>query len=76
MAEGPLLDSSAVLALLQAEAGAAAVQEVPEEAAISAASRTEILARLDRFGADGTPALTADRAWAALGVAVEVRLIR
>lgn len=124
MAEGTLLDSSAVLALLQAEAGAAAVQEVLEEAAISAVSRTEILARLGRFGADGTPALdalglpvlpfaaahsgraaallarhrgvlslddcaclataeaerrpelTADRARAALGLAVEVRLIR
>ncbi|MGK7868562.1 PIN domain-containing protein [Falsiroseomonas sp. E2-1-a20] len=124
MAESVLLDASAVLALLQAEAGAEAVAAALESGLVSAVTRTEILGRLARFGADGTPALdqlalpvlpftaaeadraaaliarhrgtlslgdcaclataerlalpvlTADRIWATLGLAVEVRLVR
>ncbi|MEJ7718440.1 MAG: type II toxin-antitoxin system VapC family toxin [Thermoleophilaceae bacterium] len=56
----------------EAAEGAAALWAPTRKAGLSLADRSclELAARL------AVPALTADRAWAALGIAVEVRLIR
>ena len=73
MAEG-VLDASAVLAMLQAEAGADQVQDILPRALLSSVNAAEVVAKLIRYGADPDSAVDAVRLLECPIVAVEDRL--